>query len=90
MKTLLSEVAALSRNPNWESIGYALGLEQAVINRIRRDIKDTFDGFVRVFEEWERRDPQRTWRKLLSVLRSSHVCQESLADNLQRRLLGEE
>ena len=88
MTTFLSEVAAFSKNPNWESIGYALGLREPVINRVRKDTTCTLDGFMRTFEEWKRRDPQPTWRKLLLALRSRHVCQEEIADNLQCKLLG--
>lgn len=88
MKTLLSEVAAPSRNPNWESIGYALGLGEPVINRVRKDTTSIMDGFMHTFEEWKKKDPQPTWRKLLSALRSRHVCQEEIADNLQHKLLG--
>ena len=88
MKTLLNEVAALSKSPNWESIGYALGLGEAVINRIRRDRLDSLDGFVRMFEEWTMTDSQRTWRKILDALQMEHVGEHALAYNLKRKLLG--
>ena len=88
MKTLLNEVAALSKSPNWESIGYALGLGEAVINRIRGDRPQSLDGFVGMFEEWVKNDSQRTWRKVLNALRTEHVGEHALAYNLEHKLLG--
>ena len=71
----------------WCALGTQLGLKQGEINRIRPLAQlNVVQATQEMFSIWQQIDENSTWRKLLRALRSKHVNQKYLANNIQREL----
>lgn len=72
---------------DWRAIGIQLGLQPGQLECFKPIAQlDMVQATQEMFVTWQRIDTNSTWRKLLRALRSPHVNQKTLANNIQREL----
>ena len=81
----MNEVGA--KCTKWDSVGCELGLEEDVISQIREDDGKLQARFRRVFQEWSKREQNRTWRMVINALNAKQVGERRLALDLECKLL---
>ena len=86
-----NEYVASKIPDKWRRVGVVMGLSQALINAIDDRYRgEFFKCFSDVFKYWQSKStPERpaNWATLISVLRSSTVGEEALAEHIQSTLI---
>ena len=87
-----SETMAHAIPNKWKRVGLALGLSQEHISGIDAESgKDPLKCFTEVFNIWQQLSiPQQpvSWTTVVSVLRSQHVDEELLANDIEETFIG--
>ena len=70
---------------NWYGIGLRLGLEQTVLQGIKKEYSNTKEMLCEMLGEWLKQvTPVPTWVALIEALRSKTVNEPSLAKQLEK------
>ena len=69
----------------WKSIGYKLGLEDAVLDMIQSDCPTQRERFATVLQKWLEQDSKPTWRTLelaITNARREELSLEALQESM--------
>ena len=73
-----------SMREKWQYIGEQLGVEQDSLRHISTKHSDPGDHLKEVLNEWFR-SCATTWKHIVDVLRTPHIGESHLADNLEAK-----
>ena len=86
------ETVASAIPDKWKRVGLALGLNQEHISGIDAENGgNCLKCFAEVFNLWQQlstRQQPVSWTTLVTVLRSQHVDEECLANNIEKTFIG--
>lgn len=73
---------------DWCALGIQLGIEPSQLKCIKPTAQlDMIQAAQEMFVMWQKIEIEPTWRKLLGALRSEHVNQKTVANNIEHKLL---
>ena len=79
---LVQELSAVCEK--WQYIGEELGVKQSSLRHISTTVSDSGDCLREVLSRWLR-SCAATWKYIVAVLRTPHIGQSHLADNLEAK-----
>ena len=86
MKMLLENVATKIAT-KWQIFGLMVNLQPESLNIIEKNTTGEILRMMEVFNKWQRtNDPQFTWNKVIEILRSDALGENTLAQNLIDKL----
>ena len=80
---LVQELTAV--HEKWQHIGEKLGVNTFSLRDIRTDYSDQVDCLREVLKERLQMGSMTTWGDIIAVLRSSHIAEFQLADQLEAK-----